>query len=41
MTQLNEVRIMNDTMLLYLKKLGMDYRRNEIIKKMEELVKSI
>ena len=36
MTQLNEVRIMNDTMLLYLKKLGMDYRRNEIIKKILE-----
>ena len=36
MTQLNEVRIMNDTMLLYLKKLGMDYRKNEIIKKILE-----
>lgn len=36
MTQLNEVKIMNDTMILYLRKLGMSYKRNEIIKKILE-----
>lgn len=36
MTQLNEVKIMNDTMILYLRKLGMNYKRNEIIKKILE-----
>lgn len=36
MTQLNEVKIMNDTMILYLKKLGMSYERNEIIRKILE-----
>lgn len=36
MTQIDEVKIMNDTMILYLKKLGMSYKRNEIIKKMLE-----
>lgn len=33
MTQLNEIKIMNDTMIIYLKKLGINYQRNEIIKK--------
>ena len=33
MTQLNEIRIMNDTMIVYLKKMGINYQRNEIIKK--------
>lgn len=33
MTQLNEIKIMNDTMIVYLKKLGINYQRNEIIKK--------
>lgn len=33
MTQLNEIRIMNDTMIVYLKKIGINYQRNEIIKK--------
>lgn len=36
MTQLNEIRVMNDTMILYLKKLGKDTRRNEIINKILE-----
>ena len=36
MTKLNELRIMNDTMILYLKKLGMNCTRNEIIKKILE-----
>lgn len=36
MTQINEIKIMNDTMILYLKKLGMNYRRNEIISKILE-----
>lgn len=33
MTQLNELKIMNDTMILYLKKLGANYERNNIINK--------
>ena len=33
MIQLNEIKIMNDTMIVYLKKLGINYQRNEIIKK--------
>lgn len=33
MTQLNEIKIMNDTMIVYLKKLGFNCQRNEIIKK--------
>lgn len=33
MTQLNEIKIMNDTMIVYLKKMGINYQRNEIIKK--------
>ena len=33
MTQLNEIRIMNDTMIVYLKKMGINYQRNELIKK--------
>lgn len=33
MTQLNEIKIMNDTMIIYLKKLGINCQRNEIIKK--------
>lgn len=33
MTQLNEIKIMNDTMIVYLKKMGINYQRNGIIKK--------
>lgn len=33
MTQLNEIKIMNDTMIVYLKKMGINYQRNEIIKR--------
>ena len=33
MTQLNEIKIMNDTMIVYLKKMGVNYQRNEIINK--------
>jgi len=33
MIKLNEIKIMNDTMIVYLKKLGLNYKRNEIIKK--------
>lgn len=33
MTQLNELRIMNDTMIQYLKKIGMNCSRYELIKK--------
>ena len=36
MTQLNEIKIMNNTMIIYLKKLGISYQRNEIIKKILE-----
>lgn len=32
MTQLNKIKIMNDTMIVYLKKMGINYQRNEIIK---------
>lgn len=32
MTQLKQLKIMNDTMILYLKKLGLNCKRNEIIK---------
>lgn len=31
MTQINELKIMNDTMIVYLKKIGMNCKRNEII----------
>jgi len=33
MTQLDELKIMNETTICYLKKLGINYQRNEIIKK--------
>lgn len=33
MTQLDELKIMNETMISYLKKLGLNYQRHEIIKK--------
>ncbi len=33
MTRLNEIKTMNDTMIVYLKKLGINCQRNEIIKK--------
>lgn len=36
MTKLNELKIMNDAMILYLKKVGMNCKRNEIIKKILE-----
>lgn len=36
MTQLNELRIMNDTMIIYLKKLGIDCQRNNIVKNILE-----
>lgn len=36
MTKLNELRIMNDTMIVYLKKVGKNCKRNEIIKKILE-----
>lgn len=36
MTQLDEIRIMNDTMINYLKKLGINAKRNETIKKIFE-----
>lgn len=36
MTQLNELRIMNDTMIIYLKKLGIDCQRNYIVKNILE-----
>ncbi len=32
MTQLNELRLINDSNILYLKKLNRNYKRNEIIK---------
>lgn len=35
-TQLNELRIMNDTMIIYLKKLGIDCQRNNIVKNILE-----
>jgi len=34
MTKLNEIKLMNETMIGYLNKLGMSTKRNEIIKKM-------
>ncbi len=36
MTHLDEIRIMNDTMINYLKKLGINAKRNETIKKIFE-----
>lgn len=36
MTQLDEIRIMNDTMINYLKKLGINAKKNETIKKIFE-----
>ncbi len=32
MTQLSELRLINDSNILYLKKLNRSYKRNEIIK---------
>ena len=34
MTKLNEIKLMNETLIIYLNKLGMSTKRNEIIKKM-------
>lgn len=36
MTQLDEIRIMNDTMINYLKKLGINAKKNETIQKIFE-----
>lgn len=33
MTQIQQLKILNDTTILYLKKLGKDYKRNQIIRK--------
>lgn len=36
MTKANEIRLMNETQILYLKKAGKNYKRNEIIKQILE-----